>query len=178
MYVESVRFLTLTPVVGALALGGVALAQPVEILDPWNHSADEGDGWFAPETKSPESPLDGERADARARPTAPPATEIAGGAGALDHAAVTLRMGPRAAARVAPMNASPAEDVSLLDPWAPPVVASETPSLARAVPRSTGGRALAWPSAERLVEVVDPWKRMPEFAPSERVRLILDPWAL
>jgi hypothetical protein len=170
MYVESVRCLTLTPVVGALALGGVALAQPAEILDPWNRSADEDEGWFAPEMKAPAPPLHGERAETWVRPTPAPAAEIAG-------AAVAQRTGRRAAVRAAPTSTSPAEDVSLLDPWAPPFIASETPSLARGELPSTAGSSLAWPSAERLVEVVDPWKRLPEFAPSESVRLILDPWA-
>jgi len=87
-------------------------------------------------------------------------------------APVVTPLGPAAS----PWSVSPNTDVSVIDPWAPPVIASETPSL-RGARRTVTDRSLAAPWSERMVEIVDPWKRMPEFASTERVRLIFDPWA-
>jgi hypothetical protein len=33
------------------------------------------------------------------------------------------------------------------------------------------------PWSGRMIEIVDPWSRVPSFAPSDRIRLVIDPWA-
>ena len=47
MYLERVRLLAPSAVAVALALGGVAVAQPAGIIDPWSSDAEQ-DSWFAP----------------------------------------------------------------------------------------------------------------------------------
>jgi hypothetical protein len=178
MYDGRVRVLTLTPLVVALGLGGVALAQPAGVVDPWGRPVSDDDSWFG--TKATPSGL-----PAAGEPKVPWAPAVATPESAsvatkrIDVFPVSPAAAPAVTPRgpvVAPLFPLPNADVSVIDPWAPPIVASETPSL-RGNRRAAVDRSLGAPWSERFVEVIDPWKRMPEFAESERVRLILDPWA-
>ena len=177
MYDERVRLLTLTPVVVALGVGSVALAQPAGVIDPWARAPGDADSWFDPEAKTPglaEPELKDPWVPLAATPESTPAAtkRIDVFPVAPASAPVVTPLGP---ART-PWAVSTNADVSVVDPWAPPVMASETPSL-RGGRRTGADRSLAAPWSERMVEIVDPWKRMPEFEATERVRLIFDPWA-
>ena len=165
MYVERVRLLALSAVAVALALGGVAVAQPSGIVDPW--SGDAEDSWFA-SSKSDAAPAPTpELVDPWVKPADASQTPSI----ALGARAESARAGVPV---VVPLGL-PA-DVSVVNPWAPPVVASETPSLRAPSPLAVN-RTPNTPWSPGFTEIVDPWKRMPEWAPSERVRLVLDPWA-
>jgi len=162
-----VRLLALTPIVVALGLGGVALAQPQTIVDPWGQA--DADSWFTKEA-APAAPLTTELKDPWAPPSEPPSPLPA--PKRID--VIPLASVPSAARAV---EVAPRGEVSVVDPWAPPIIASETPSLRAGSPRVTADRSRGAPWSERFVEIVDPWKRMPEFAATDRVRLIVDPWS-
>jgi hypothetical protein len=177
MYSERVRLLTLAPFVVALGLGGVALAEPAGVIDPWAPAPSDADSWFdskattpelaQPEVKQPWAPL---AETPRTIPVATKRIDVFPVAPATAPVVTPLR--PAAT----PWSVSPSSDVSVVDPWAPPVIASETPSL-RGARRTVVDRSHGAPWSERMVEIVDPWQRMPEFTATERVRLIFDPWA-
>ncbi|HVR19660.1 MAG TPA: hypothetical protein VMS65_08190 [Polyangiaceae bacterium] len=171
------RLLTLSPIVVALGLGGVALAQPAGVIDPWARAPGDADSWFEPQAKTPEvadpavkDPWVPLAATQESPTVATKRIDVFPVAQAT--APVVTPLGPAGTPWAVSTNA----DVSLVDPWAPPVMASETPSL-RGARRTGADRSLAAPWSERMVEIVDPWQRMPEFAATERVRLIFDPWA-
>ena len=165
MYVERVRLLALSAVAVALALGGVAVAQPAGIIDPWSGDAEQ-DSWFAP-SKS-------EAAPAPTPELLDPWVKPADASQTPSIAPVSRTEPARPGVPVVVPLGSPA-DVSVVNPWAPPVVASETPSLRPS--KLASSRTPNTPWAPGFAEIIDPWKRMPEWAPSERVRLVLDPWA-
>jgi hypothetical protein len=50
------------------------------------------------------------------------------------------------------------------------------PSLAAAPTNGVNPRTRT-PWSDTFVEIVDPWKRMPEWAAADRVRIVVDPWA-
>jgi hypothetical protein len=166
MYLEWVRLSSLSPVAVALVVGGVALAQPAGVTEPWSGGTAEHDSWFAPPQGAPALPPSPELLEPWANPADAHATPAI---------AQVNRDASRAAAPVVAPLGSPV-DVSVVNPWAPPVAASETPSLRAAAPLAVN-RAPATPWSPGFDEVVDPWTRMPAWAPSERVRLVLDPWA-
>jgi hypothetical protein len=62
----------------------------------------------------------------------------------------------------------------VIDPWAP-TVPSDLPSLGGGSLTQPNRSASPWSS--RLVEIVDPWRRVPEWAGADRIRLVVDPWA-
>ena len=165
MYLETVRLLALSAVAVALALGGVAVAQPAGIVDPWSGS--EQDSWFAP-SKS-------EAAPAPTPDLIDPWIKPSDASQTPSIAPVSRAEPARAGVPVVVPLGSPA-DVSVVNPWAPPVAASELPSLRASAPLAVN-RTPNTPWAPGFAEIVDPWKGMPEWAPSERVRLVLDPWA-
>ena len=165
MYLEWVRLSSLSPVAVALVVGGVALAQPAAVTESSSGRTAEQDSWFAPSQSAPALPQSPELLDPWAKPADAQATPSI---------APVDRVKSRVAEPAVVPLGSPA-DVSVVNPWAPPVVASETPSL-RPAPHAAK-REPATPWAVGFTEIVDPWKRTPTWAPSERVRLVLDPWA-
>jgi hypothetical protein len=64
----------------------------------------------------------------------------------------------------------------VIDPWAT-TAPSELPSLAGGQSSRAQSNGSASPWSSRLVEIVDPWRRVPEWAGADRVRLVVDPWA-
>ena len=177
MYDGRVRFLTLALTIAAVGFGGVALAQPSLVVDPWAQATESAESWFASsETARNERPPVGEVLDPWAprpeasAPAVAPARPVVVPLGPVD---VPSELGPlerasdASAAYVAPV---------VVDPWAP-AGSSELPSLAgdskkRTLPNRS---AASWSS--RLVEIVDPWRRVPEWTGADRVRLVIDPWA-
>jgi hypothetical protein len=162
-----VRFFALTPFALALAAGGVALAQPAALVDPWN-SAPNSDSWFGSEP-APVVPagateiIDPWATEVAAEPPLP----VAAASPAPKRAEVAL--GP--AMPVLAVASGLEQKNGIVDPWAPPFAATETPAL-RAPERA---RSASW--AEPFVEVADPWQQKPARATSEHVRGIVDPWA-
>ena len=167
------RFPTVTLAIAALGVGSVALAEPSLVVDPWGRVNGEVDSWFAPAANErPEKPR---TEDLLVDPWVP----------APERAPPVVRAKRVEVFPVAPANAPLPFAPPIIDPWAP-VVASEIPSLAGApeprVAESPSGdfatsRPSAMPWSGRMIEIVDPWSRMPSFTPSDRIRLVIDPWA-
>lgn len=161
------RVFALTVVFAVVALGTVALAQPAGVIDPWGRASDAADSWFAPSSESSrderERVLQAELKDPWAPASEAPA--------------------PFAAERTVDVfpieRATPSGtrlDDGIVNPWAPPVMAQDIPSLA-AAPKSDVSRPKRKPWSGHFVEIVDPWTRMPEWAAADRVRIVVDPWA-
>ncbi len=161
------RPLALTLVVAALGVGGVAVAQPQLVVDPWGSANADADSWFGQAEK-----------EASAVPTADP--------GLVDPWQPVREPEPRAKrvevfpaapeTNASPKNVSrlPAPAPLLIDPWAP-VVASDIPSLSNDRGPRAGEQQSAW--SGRMIEVVDPWTGASDAATKNPIRLIVDPWA-
>jgi hypothetical protein len=166
-----VRFLSLALTIAAVGFGGVALAQPTLVVDPWGRA----DSWFP----SNEAASDEERPIAEVTdPWAPkPATTAPAPVGPviapLGRVDVPFDVRPFERARDASV---PTVAPVVIDPWAP-IAASELPSLAAGPNSRTQTKRSASPWSSRLVEIVDPWRRVPEWAGADRIRLVVDPWA-
>jgi hypothetical protein len=164
-----VRVFALAVVFAVIALGTVALAQPAGVIDPWGRASDASDSWFGPSRdESPsdqrERAIQAELKDPWAPPTeapAPFATERAIDVFPIERATTPLDRGA---------------DDGIVNPWAPPVMAQEIPSLA-AAPKADVNRPMRTPWSGHFVEIVDPWQRMPEWAAADRIRIVVDPWA-
>jgi hypothetical protein len=165
-----VRLFGLALAFAVIALGTVALAEPAGVIDPWGRASGDADSWFGPardestRDASRERMMQGELKDPWAPPSEAPAPFAS-------ERAIDVFPLERAGAPTATRS-----DEGIMNPWAPPVVAGEMPSLA-AAPKSDVSRPTRTPWSEHFVEIVDPWKRMPEWAAADRVRLVVDPWA-
>lgn len=162
------RAVGLTLVFSVIAVGTVALAEPAGVIDPWGRTSGDADSWFG--SSSDDSPPD-ERArviQAELKDPWAPASE----APAPFAAERTIDVFP--IERAAQSGAR--SDDGIVNPWAPPMVAQDIPSLAAATQGDVSHRTRT-PWSEHFVEIVDPWKRMPEWAAADRVRLVVDPWA-
>ena len=162
------RVFALTVVFAVIALGTVALAQPAGVIDPWGRASDATDSWFAPSrdesSRERERVIQAELKDPWAPPTEAPAPFAAERA---------IDVFPVERATTPPGKSA---DDGIVNPWAPPVMAQDIPSLA-AAPKSDVSRPMRTPWSGHFVEIVDPWTRMPEWAAADRVRLVVDPWA-
>lgn len=166
------RPFALSLTIAAVALGGVALAQPVGVVDPWERPSSDADSWFAPsaETRAESLPVESVLKDPWAPATAakappPPVSPV----GAVD---VPVDLAPMERA-----SALPSLEPVILDPWAPSV-ASELPSLAHDLkPLAVADRAASTRWSARTEELVDPWQRVPDLTAPDRIRLVVDPWA-
>ena len=168
------RYLTPTLVVAALGVGGVALAQPELVVDPWGSAKTEADSWFADATNErphittadpvlvdpwlPER--EPERAPRAKRvevfPIAPATNASPGSAPPKSAATPPL---------VAPI---------VIDPWAP-AVDPEMPPLASKSVLRVAEQSSPW--SGRMIEIVDPWGRVPDRGVKTNFRVIIDPWA-
>jgi len=166
-----VRHFALSLTIAAVALGGVALAQPVGVVDPWERPSSDADSWFAPsaETRAESLPVEGVLTDPWAAAAEAKAPRAVSPVGAVD---VPLDLAPMERA-----SALPSLEPVILDPWAPSV-ASELPSLAKdPKPLAVADRAASTHWSARAVEIVDPWRRVPELTAPDRIPLVVDPWA-
>jgi hypothetical protein len=164
-----VRVFALTVVFGVIALGTVALAQPAGVIDPWGRASEATDSWFAPSRDEAsrderERVIQAELKDPWAPPSEAPAPFASERA---------IDVFPIERATTPPGSSV---DNGIVNPWAPPLMAQEIPSLASASKRDVN-RPMRTPWSERFIEIVDPWKPMPEWAAADRVRLVVDPWA-
>lgn len=147
----------LSPVVGLLAIGGVALAGDAGIVDPWDKTVS---GWFyADPQPSPVAPEQVFESIAHDRKSLAPSRAPVPG----DHEIV-----------VEPWNPKPTD--ALPDPWSagagtqlrPLPAEPSSPALASVHPRAGD-----W--AYVIREIIDPWRRGPGVV--SRDPLIVDPWA-
>jgi hypothetical protein len=161
-----VRLLTLTLIGAALGLGGVALAQPTLVVDPWGRASGDADSWFAAEPAPRDDKLPVEAvlkdpwassSEAKAQPVVAPLKPF------------------ETRPKEAVVGAAITKPV-LVDPWAP-VIASEIPSLRDPNAPATTDRSKLVPWSDRVVEIIDPWQRLPELASTDRIRVVVDPWA-
>jgi len=153
------RLALLSPVVGLLTVGGVALAEDAGIVDPWSGSLS---GWFADP--------DPDALWVTPRPVATGAARVKTNAGPV----------------VLPLAAAPGGDHIVVEPWNPAPIevtpypwatagregrsslsSLSTPALASVHPR------VGW--AYQVNEIVDPWGR--GAGAVWRDPLIVDPWA-
>jgi hypothetical protein len=169
-----VRFLTLALTIAAVGLGGIALAQPSLVVDPWGRATESTDSWFASSeaARDEQRPI-GEVTDPWApRPEMTAVTPVGPIVAPLGPVDVPFDVRPfdrasdASVPKVAPV---------VIDPWAS-TAPSELPSLAGSNSRAQPNRS-ASPWSSRLVEIVDPWRRVPEWTGADRVRLVVDPWA-
>jgi hypothetical protein len=163
-----VRLFGLALTFAVIALGTVALAEPAGVIDPWGRTSGGADSWFGPsrneslrDDSSRERMIQAELKDPWA-----PASE------ALLPFASDKAIDVFPVERASTPSGSRSDD-GIVNPWAPPVMAGDIPSLA-ATPKSVASRT---PWSGHVVEIIDPWKRMPEWAAADRVRLVVDPWA-
>jgi hypothetical protein len=175
LYDGRVRFLSLALTIAAVGLGGVALAQPSLVVDPWGRATDSADSWFASsEAARDEHGTIGEVTDPWApRPESTAVIPVGPTVAPLGPVDVPFDVRPLERASDASV---PKLAPVVIDPWAP-TVPSELPSLARASTSRTQLNRSASPWSSRLVEIIDPWRRVPEWAGADRVRLVVDPWA-
>lgn len=174
MYGERVRHLTLTLVVAALGVGGVALAQPELVVDPWGSAKAEADSWFADSTN--------ERADVlTADPVLvdpwQPEREPERAPRAKRVEVFPIAPATNASPRSAPPRSAalpPLAAPIVVDPWAP-AVGSELPPLEGKSVSRVAEQSSPW--SGRMIEIVDPWGRVPELGASKSFRVIIDPWA-
>lgn len=161
------RPLAFTLVVATLGVGGAALAQPELVVDPWGGAGAEIDSWFGQAAKAP---LDTSTAD-------PVLVDPWQPIGAAEPAprAKRAEVVPVAPAKNASPKSAPAlrQTPIVIDPWAS-VVTSDIPSLDKQSGPRIAERLSPW--SGRMIEVVDPWSRVPELR-VERVPMIVDPWA-
>ncbi|HEX6274705.1 MAG TPA: hypothetical protein VFZ53_16805 [Polyangiaceae bacterium] len=162
------RLFALTPLAIALGAGSVALAEPVAIVDPWNRSSSDTDSWFGSEAPPAEPAGDPEIVDPWARAALETKAPVVERSRAPNHVEATAKAAPA----FVPTVASGLDDkTGIEDPWGPSFAATETPSLQS----SARARSPSW--SEPMVEVVDPWQRRAPRGASERLRLLVDPWA-
>jgi hypothetical protein len=153
-----------------IAVGTVALAEPAGVVDPWGRASGT-DSWFAPsrdeslrDDSSREHVIQAELKDPWAQASEAPPTGVSDG-----------RIDVFPVERATPPSAESSPN-GIVNPWAPPVIAREMPSLAAAPTNGVNPRTRT-PWSDTFVEIVDPWKRMPEWAAADRVRIVVDPWA-
>lgn len=151
-----------------IALGTVALAEPAGVIDPWGRANGDVDSWFGSSRAEPpqderERVIQTELKDPWAPASEAPAPFAS--ERAIDVFPVERTTTPSAKRT----------DDGIVNPWAPPLVAQEIPSLD--APKGNVSRTTRTPWSEHFVEIVDPWKRMPEWAAADRVRIVVDPWA-
>jgi hypothetical protein len=165
-----VRLLGFALVFSVIAVGTVALAEPAGVIDPWGR-ASGGDSWFGSSRDEPsrddssrERVIQAELKDPWAPASEAPPTVVSDGR-------IDVFPVERATLPSAQSSAN-----GIVNPWAPPVIAREMPSLA-AAPANGAIPHARTPWSDTFVEIVDPWKRMPEWAAADRVRLVIDPWA-
>lgn len=165
------RLFGLALVFAVIALGTVALAEPAGVIDPWGRASADTDSWFGPSRDdSSRDEASRERAiQAELKDPWAPASEAP--APFASERGIDVFPIEGAATR----SGTPSND-GILNPWAPPLVAQEMPSLA-AAPKSDVNRTTRTPWSDRFVEIVDPWNRMPEWGAADRVRIVVDPWA-
>jgi hypothetical protein len=161
-----VRLLALLSALTALGLGGVALAQPQLVVDPWPRSANGARAAVRSPMPARSSPAPTEIRDPwGAQPdgrgdSAPDAQIVSRIASGLDDAAATALKPAATRTPIVSRIASGLDDAAA----------------AALKPAATRTQRLATWSA-RFNEIVAPWQHMPRLAVNYDATLIVDPWA-
>lgn len=147
----------------AVALAGVARAQPFGVVDPWERTNGDAGAQQPARTRLAGIELEDPWSTASELPTSPaaaPPTRIETTPVIATTARFTLKV-----------------DVGVIDPWTLPIGASEARSLKRDTAHAAVDRSPSTHSVVRSNEIVDPWIHPLEQAATRPMSLVLDPWA-
>lgn len=149
----------------AVALAGVASAQPIGVIDPWERTNEDAGA----------EPAAGRSGFARSRlagieledPWATVPTPVTARSKRTDMTPVVSASAPFTLI----------VDTGVIDPWASSTGVHQRLSLERDAAHAALARSASWYSRARATEILDPWLRPPAEAATRPMPLVLDPWA-